>query len=242
MQKPFDSKPQNNQNSKPQDNDQVASSKKEPHLKLVVSNSAPIEEEPSPPFLLSRPTEGFSAQVRSILVIDEPFTLFEMTIKDPSHYLECNLALEVEEGLEEDEESKVICHFPPIQDEPLNKLVMEDETLFGLILVQFQMRVMEQLLLFCADQCAPQLIIYMDHDQVEKFGVYESFLTHQGKALMDSGEQTEMVMPAAPKTFDAWVDFMDKTCQDFRQTLWKDQKENPVIRFYLKSDPQLRFF
>jgi hypothetical protein len=221
------------------EDDQAASPKKEPHLKLVVSNPTPVE---ATPFILARPTEGFFADVRSVPVQDEPLTLFEMRIKDPSHYLECDLALEVEEGLEEDEEGKVICHFPPIQDGHLNKLVMEDETLFGLILVQFQMRVMEQLFLFCSDQCASQLIIYMDDDQAEKFGVYESFLRRQGKVLTINGEQTEMVMPADQKTFDAWVDFMDKTCQNFRQTLWKDQKENPVIQFYLKSDPQLRFF
>ena len=101
---------------------------------------------------------------------------------------------------------------------------------------------MEQLLLFCSEQCASELTLYMDHDQAEKFGIYESFLTHQGKALTFNGEQTEMVMPADPETFDAWVDFMDKTSRNFRQTLWKDQKENPVIQFYLKSDPQLRFF
>ncbi len=219
-----------------------APTKKPSHLKLVASNPTPVEETPFPPFLLARPTEGFSAEVSHVPVKNTPLTLFEMTIKDPSHYLACTLALELEEGLEEDEEGKVICHFPPIQDEPLNKLVMEDETLFGLILVQFQMRVMEQLLLFCSEQCASELTLYMDHDQAEKFGIYESFRTHQGKALTFNGEQTEMVMPADPETFDAWVDFMDKTSRDFRQTLWKDQKENPVIRFYLKSDPQLRFF
>ncbi len=238
----FKSTPPQSNNHKPSTPEIIPCEKKPTHLKLVASNPAPVEETPFPPFLLARPTEGFSAEVSHVPVKNTPLTLFEMKIKDPSHYLACTLALELEEGLEEDEEGKVICHFSSIQDGSLNKLVMEDETLFGLILVQFQMRIMEQLLLFCSEQCASELTLYMDHDQAEKFGIYESFLTHQGKALTFNGEQTEMVMPADPETFDAWVDFMDKTSRDFRQTLWKDQKENPVIRFYLKSDPQLRFF
>src|SRR3990167_948898 len=165
------------------EDDRAAPSKKESHLKLVVSNPAPVEEEAFPPFLLARPTEGFSAAVRIVCVKNSPLILYEMTIKDPSHYLECNLALEVEEGLEEDEEGKVICHFSPINYESLNKLIMEDETLYSLILIQFQMKVMEQLLLFCSDQCASQLTIYMDDDQAGKFGIYESFLVRQDKIV-----------------------------------------------------------
>jgi hypothetical protein len=243
MSKFFNSGSKNDQNSNSQDNDRVVSPKKEPHLKLVVSNPAPVEEKPFSPFILARPMEGFSATVKTVCIKDSPLILYEMMAKDPSHYLECELALEVEEGLDDDEEGKVICHFPPIDDALLNKLVMEDETLYSFILIQFQMKVMEQLLLFCSDQCASQLTIYMDDDQAEKFGIYESFLVRQDKIVTVNGEQqTEMVMPADQETFDVWVDFMDQTRQNFQQTLWKDKKINPVIPFYLKSDPQLRFF
>ena len=150
--------------------------------------------------------------------------------------------LEVQEDLDGDDEGKVICRFPLINDDSLSDLVMKDETLFGLILVQFQMKVMEQLLLFCSDQCASQLTIYMNDEQAEKFGIYEDFLTHQKQIRTPLRKQTEMVMPTDQEAFDAWVNFMDKTSRNFRQTLWKDQRENPVIRFYLKSDPQLAFF
>ena len=225
------------------ENGQVIPSKKESHLKLVVSNPVPVEEKPFFPFLLTRPMEGFSAKVTTVCVKNSPLILYEMIAKDPSHYLECNLALEVEEGLEEDEEGKVICHFSPIDEGLLNQLVLQDETLYSFILIQFQMKVMEQLLLFCSDQCASQLTIYMDDDQVGKFGIYESFLTRQDKIVtIDGDEKTEMVMPADQETFDVWVDFMDQTRQNFQQILWKDKKINSVIPFYLKSDPQLRFF
>lgn len=212
-----------------------------PSLRLVVSNPEPVEK-PFRPFLLSRPTEGFSAELKTVSVKGKPFTLYKMTIKDPSHYLECSLTLEVQENLNNDEEGKVICRFSPLNDDPLNDLVMKDETLFGLILVQFQMKVMEQLLLFCSDRCASQLTIYITDEQAEKFGIYEDFLIHQKQIQTTFGKQTEMVMPADQEAFDAWVNFMDKTSRDFRQTLWKDQRGNPVIQFYLKSDPQLAFF
>jgi hypothetical protein len=214
---------------------------KAPRLTLVVSNPPAIEKS-SRPFLLSRPTEGFSAELKAVPVKDEPFTLYEMTIKDPSHYLECTLKIEVQEDLDKDKEGKVICRFSPLNDNPLNDLVMKDETLFSLILIQFQMKVMEQLLLFCADRYASRLTISMNDEEAEKFGIYEDFLTHKKQTRTISGKQTEMVMSADQETFDAWVNFMDKTKRDFRQTLWKDQRENPVIQFYLKSDPQLAFF
>ena len=138
--------------------------------------------------------------------------------------------------------AKSFAIFSPLIEEPLNTLVMGNETLFDLILIQFQMRVMEQLLLFCSEQCASELTLYMDNEQAEKFGIYDSFLAYQGKTLTVNGEQTEMIMPADQETLDTWIEFMDKISRDFRQMLWKEERTNPVIPFYLKSDPQLRFF
>jgi hypothetical protein len=157
-----------------------------------------------------------------------------MAIQDSSHGLECNLILEIE-GACEAESGTVICHFPAIADEQLKKFVEEDETLYGMIMVQFQMKVLEQLLLFCANHYASRLIIYTDDEQAEELGIYEDFLVHQDQTLTAQGEKTEMVISVNREIFAAWRDFMAEATIKFAQGLWREQRSNPVIRNYLKS-------
>lgn len=195
-----------------------------PQLKLVVSNSAPVQDSP-----VSQPmpsNAGFSAEVKK-----RGFDLYEMTIQDPFHSLECELILDLERN---GSEIIAVCHFPSILNKS-HKLLDEDETLYGIIMVQFQMKILEQLFIFCTDHNASQLSIYMDDDQAEGFGVYQDFLTHCDETLTEKGEQTEMVIPTDQKTFDKWHSFMKKTNLEFEQGLWREQRSNPVIRYYLKS-------
>lgn len=197
-------------------------------LKLVVSNRMPVKEADSP----SQPVTskaGFAAEVRN----RGPY-LYEMAIQDPSHGLECNLILEIEEACEA-ESGTVICHFPIIAGEQLKDLVEEDETLYGMIMVQFQMKVLEQLLLFCANHYASRLIIYTDDEQAEELGIYEDFLVHQDQTLTAQGEKTEMLIPVNPEIFAAWLNFMTEATIKFGQELWREQRSNSVIRNYLKS-------
>lgn len=160
--------------------------------------------------------------------------LYEMALQDPSHYLKCDLFLEVEDRNQEYEGKVVICHFPNLDGEMLSNFVEEDETLYGALMIQFQMRILEQLFLFCATHYASTLVIFADDAQAEDLGIYEDFLASEDQTLTPKGEKTEMVIPADRQTFEAWLDFMQKTTADFQQTLWHEQKLNPVIRQYLK--------
>ena len=214
-------------------------------LSLVVSNPNPISvtspcQKVFPVSLATTPIERFSVETRN-----KGHHLYEMIIQDPSHYLSCTLDLEVEEYCDREEgiaDGTVICYFPPIDDSLLNTFIEMDEVLYGMIMVQFQMKVLEQLFLFCAAHYTSQLIIYMNDEQAEKFGIYDDFLSHDGKTLTLKGEKTELVLPANYQTFDKWIDFMDKTSRGFRQSLWKDKASNFTIRSYLKWDPSLAFF
>ncbi len=157
-----------------------------------------------------------------------------MTLQDPSHYLACALILEVEESNQEYQGKTVICHFPTLSDEELRDFVEEDEALCDMIMVQFQMKILEQLLLFCASHYASTLVIFADDAQADDLGVYQDFLTYEDQPLTSKGEKTEMVIPADRETFDAWIDFMDDINRKFQQSLWRDQGSNPIIRQYLK--------
>lgn len=206
-----------------------------PNLKLVVSNPLPVGIVTSQETFSGRNTDTPSSFTVNVYLKGP--SLYEMTIQDPSHHLKCDLILEVEEPLDDSDAGSVICHFPTISDEALNDFVEEDETLYGMLMIQFQIQVLEQLLLFCATHYASTLVIFADDDQADALGVYQDFLTYKDQTLTHKGEKTEMVIPADQETFDAWIDFMDQINKNFHQSLWRDQKANPVIRNYLKNSP-----
>ncbi|MCE3230495.1 MAG: hypothetical protein K0R52_423 [Alphaproteobacteria bacterium] len=205
------------------------SKKKAPKLKLVVSNPPPAQEKALP----SQPASSKGGV--TVNIKKRGLDFYEMTIQDLSHALECDLTLEIEGELAQPASRNVICHFPAILLQEGNRLMREDELLYGLVMVQFQMEILEHLLRFCAKQGASHLIIYIDDDQVEGFGIYQDFLVHQDPTLTKNGEQTELVIPTNKETIDKWMVFMKATTLGFEQELWCEQRSNPVIRQYLKS-------
>ena len=48
--------------------------------------------------------------------------------------------------------------------------------------------------------------------------------------------------PATVESFNKLIDLIDHINRDFRQMLGEDQRNNPAIRDYLKSNPCLKFF
>lgn len=212
----------------------VSSEKTNASLELVVSNPNPSQEPSSSQTTSnSQIKPSFMAEVQ----LRGP-NLYSLLARDPSHYLECELILETEErDLDSLEPGAVICHFPNISDEKLQDHIWLDDTLYGIIMIQFQIKLLEQLLLFCATHYASKLMIFADDVQADALGVYQDFLTYKDQTLTYKGEKTEMVIPADQATFDAWVDFMERITIDFRQTLWREQRSNPFIRQYLKNHP-----
>ncbi|MBX9805460.1 MAG: hypothetical protein K2Y18_06890 [Alphaproteobacteria bacterium] len=163
--------------------------------------------------------------------------LYTMTVEDPSHYLGCELILEIEPSPDEQGESVVICHFPKIEEKLLNTFVMEDDSLFVILLIEYQMKILKELFLFCATNYAKTLVIYCDDKQAEDLDIYREFLSFIG--LIDLGTETVSVMtiPADKQTFQAYIEFMYEVCLKFRQELWQEQRNNPAIQQYLKIHP-----
>ena len=199
-----------------------------PTLKLVVSNPDPVQEAPAVSQRVPS-TKSFGAKVKKRGV-----NLYELNIRDPFHELGCDLILEIEESMGE---TVAICHFPAILGKESNTYLDEDEGLHGSIMLRFQMKVLEQLFLFCTNHNASQLIIYMDDAEAEGFGVYDDFLSHYDETLTEQGEKTEMVIPTDRETFDKWLGFMAEMNLKLEQDLWREQRTNPAIRHYLKSRP-----
>jgi len=219
---------------KAQCNALASSEKTNASLELVVSNPNPLQEPSSSGIILSN--NHINPSFKSEVYVRGP-NLYSLLVCDPSHYLECELILETEErqALDSLEPVAVICHFPNISDEKLQDHICLDDTLYGIIMIQFQIKILEHLLLFCANHYASKMIIFADDGQAEALGVYHDFFFFFYQTLTFKGEKTEMVIPADPTTFDACIDFMQKIAMDFRQTLWREQRSNPIIRQYIKN-------
>ena len=200
-------------------------------LRLVVSNpSFPPSQKST--ITSSNLTSCFDSEVH----VKGP-NLYGMSLQDQPYSLKCDLILEVEDAPDDFESGTVICHFPIIEGDELNSLVEEDETLFGMIMIQFQMKIMEQLLLFCGNHSANTLVIYTDDVQAEELEIYYDFLGQKDQVINERGEVTELIIPSHREAFDNWIDFMDEVNLKFRQTLWSEQSTNPTIREYLKYHP-----
>ncbi len=208
------------------------------HLTLVVS-TPPLVQKKKPSQAI-KPNTGFTAEIR----MRSPF-YYALIARDPFHCLAYELILKIynheDEG--ELEPKSVICHFPNILSEALDEFIGGDETLYGMILIQFQMKILRQMLLFCHDHNTLNLIIYADDASEEHaLRIYQSLTTYEDKFPTITGIKTKMLIPATQKTFDKLTNLINKVNQEFQQTLWENKDTNPSIRWYLKSNPDLKFF
>lgn len=201
------------------------------HLRLVVSNpgSAPRKQK----FKARNPNAKFTAEIQ-----EEGHPRYTITAYDPFHCLECEVNLEIhsnEEG-EELDDGTVICHFSDIATEALDELIEEDEPLHGMILIQFQLKVLEQILLFCGDHADALNVLLEAEDRPEGhiLAVYEELATHKDKIPTATGKKIQLIIPATLETFDKLIDLINNINQDFRQMLWEDKGYSPAIWNYLK--------
>ena len=162
--------------------------------------------------------------------------------KDYTHGLLCEMTLEVKEIFVTREEGGyltpvVACSFPAISLQKLNEKTGFDGYLQELLMGQFQLKVMEQLLLFCEEKGATNLVLTAN-DAVHGAGLdylkfYRFFLVSEEQVATSRGEETQIMIPADAGTYDKVVDFMDKIDREFRCALWRGQSINPAFRDYL---------
>jgi len=203
-----------------------------PELKLVIPSPIAVQENST-----SFQSTPYGTEFR-VDVKNRGSQLYEMTLQDHFHHLKCNLLLEIEENQYKNKLKRIICHFPSICDEQLEEFTEEDDILYWVFMIRFQMKVLEQLLLFCSNCNVSQLIIYTDDMQVGKAGVYQGFLIHligHDQVFRKNDEQTKFVIPSNPETFDAWIRFMQEINIKLGQELWRNQRSSPVIQRYLKA-------
>jgi hypothetical protein len=196
----------------------------------ILSHKAPHEADL--PILLP----GFTAD---IYPRGAPF--YAMIARDLSHYLSCPLMLEVQETSEDDAMlTTVICHFPEIGDEYLEAFCWENMNLVAMILIQFHVKILEHILLFCAKRNAIKLVIQADAHEAAKLGAYKNFVTHteevltRGSIFHQGGRKTAFTIPTGQGIQDKLARYMNQIAEDFHTTLWQEEPHSPIIRQYLK--------
>lgn len=185
----------------------------------------------------------------SFLVHIQEFSpnLHTFMAKDYTHELLCKMSLEVKEVFvsldgEGDEylAPVVACSFPSISLQKLNEKTSFDGYLQELVMGQFQLKILEQLLLFCKQENAANLIFTINDTvndaDLDYLKFYRRFLVSEAQVSTSRGDETQIVILTDESTYDKVVDFMDKIDREFRCALWRGQSVNPAFRDYLISN------
>lgn len=169
--------------------------------------------------------------------------------KDYTHELLFKMTLEVKEifvSLEEDSEGGgyfapvVACSFPSISLQKLNEKTSFDGYLQELLMGQFQLKILDCLLLFCEQEDAANLILTLNDTindaDLDYLKFYRRFLVSEEQVITSRGEETQIVIPTDVGTYDNVIDFIYKIDREFRCALWRGQSVNTAFRDYLKSN------
>ena len=169
--------------------------------------------------------------------------LHAFMFKDNIHELLCEMVLEVKETLlfmnERGGKAShlapvVACNFPSISLEKLNKKKSLGTHLQEMIMHQFQLKVLEKLLLFCDRQGATSLNLMIKDKNLNYLKAYSHFTVSEKQVITPKGQYMQIVIPTNEETYDKVLDFMEQLEQQFRYALWRRQRYNPAIRQYLK--------
>lgn len=215
-------------------------------LKLVYVNpnpipaSAPQEIENDPNSIAQIPLKKRSFREEVIAGILPHFeanirlmglSSYTMIARDVSHYLSCVLPLEVQVSDDELECGEVVCHFPVIQEQYLEAFVWEDELLVNVIRMQFYLKILEQLCIFCSNHNALKLIIHANAHEAKKLSVYEKFAVHTEEIISHHGRTKTLAIQVNTDTYSRLIDDMAKAADDFHEIL---EDNDPVIQQYAK--------
>ena len=163
---------------------------------------------------------------------------------DRDHELRCEMILEVTESLvtleDDDEEAYlapiVTCSFPAISLEKLNEKTGFDTYLQGILMFQFQLKILKQLFMFCEWKEAVRVILTIHDDMLDYIEIYSRFFVSKEYVTTPGGEQTQVVIPTDTHTYDEIIEFMDELENDFRKILWRGKNTNKAFQKYLKSN------
>lgn len=169
--------------------------------------------------------------------------IYIVRFQDTFHELSCEFALELKESFVPSEgetegsfiQPVLVGNFPSIDIQRFQQKILWDEYLQGMILIQFQLKILEKLLLFCENKQASYLLLTFNEANKDYLEIYQCFIISEEEILSTDGEQTEITIPSDVSAYDNLIDLIEEVDHKFRKTLWREQRVNPIYRHYLKS-------
>lgn len=206
-------------------------------LKLVINNTQPLHGRKADDIPLTLPSKNpflFNFQQTS-------HNLYFFSAFDSDHGLACKMNVELKESYIDPQEGGegnylvpvAFCNFPNIDMRQLAEKVGWDDYLHVSIMIQFQLEILEQLLLFCGEKGATQLVLTISEVSYDDLEIYRHFAFSEVQVMTAEREQTEIAISSGVETYDEVVEFTDEFDADFRKDLWRNQKNNPLFRRYL---------
>jgi len=211
-------------------------------LRLVPATPKPAPSNPNDfsqkhaDFIRQLNTPGFFCDFKEI-----SHKLFSFYAQDASHGLVNSFSLKIQDNsnptLASGEPSTpvLVCDFPTTDGSQLSKIVLGDEYLEAILMFQFHLKVLEALFLFGMDKGTESLILTVDRDYTDWIHAYSDFIVSKGQVMTKKGMQTQLTISTDMQTYDALIELMEIMDDGFRQSLWREQRDNPAIRLYLKS-------
>lgn len=199
-------------------------------LKPVVHNIHSFYRDVLPQELDINSAAPPSPPLSSFLVDFQEFSpnLHVMRAKDLNHELTLEMILERKESFayskgETEEEGYlapiIACALPRIDVQKFNEKACQDECLQEILMIQFQLKVLEQLFLFCEEKAAVNLILTMSDSNLDYLEMYRDFFISEEQVITARGEHTEVVIPTDMETYNKVIDFMDQVDKYVCQTL-----------------------
>ena len=210
-------------------------------LKMIVNNTQPLKgsltHEDG-----ARPTASQNPFLSDFRQLSQ--NLYTFQAHDHAHGLSCEMHVELKESLVYPQDAReeegylapvAACDLPHIDVRKLQGKVLGDDYLQGIIMYRFQLKILDQILLFCDEKDAVNLTLSISDSDLDYLEIYRRFFTSEEKVITARGEQTQIVIPTDIETYDDVLDFIDEIDKNFRQFLWRGQKINPAFRKYLMT-------
>lgn len=199
-------------------------------LKRVVHNIRSFCRDILPQELDINTTPPASLPPRSFLADFQEFSpnLYVVRATEIYHELTLEMILELKERFvyskgEAEEEVYlapiIACTLPRIDVQKFNEKACQDACFQEILMIQFQLKVLEQLFLFCEEKAAVNLILTMSDSNLDYLEMYRDFFISEEQVITARGEHTEVVIPTDMETYNKVIDFMDQVDKYVCQTL-----------------------
>lgn len=209
------------------------------NLNPVPANDSPALIDPNTPgvayqrtsyyeTVLNRILPHFTANVRLV----SP-SLYTLAAQDLCNYLACEISLEIQEGQDETEFGIVTCHFPIIQEDYLEAFLWGEELLVDMVSAQFHLKVLEQILRFCANHNATRLIICVSSSQSSALQFYRPIIAHTETLACHARKDTLLTIHPDRATYEKLILNMHDLGREFQDMLEEEKLNNPIIQQYL---------